>query len=138
MGSFCKVADFTLYLLICKFVTFVRHLPKYFKYGFTLNTLYIYVLLLCIYILLYYICMCVHIHIFTYIYEYNCICFLLSRMLNSSLSTLFQSNRLVLKVVSATFLLVCFVYLKGSTCETRKNVFYFTSKVLFVLEIIRF
>ena len=30
-----------------------------------------------------------------------------------------------LKVVSATFLLVCFLCLKESTRETRKNVFYF-------------
>ena len=43
-----------------------------------------------------------------------------------------------LKVVCATFLLVRFVYLKYSTCETRKNVFYFTLKALFVLEIIKF
>ena len=43
-----------------------------------------------------------------------------------------------LKVVSATFLLVCFLCLKERTCETRKNVFYFTSKALFVLEIIKF
>ena len=43
-----------------------------------------------------------------------------------------------LKVVSATFLLVCFLCLKDSTCETRKNVSYFTSKALFVLEIIKF
>ena len=43
-----------------------------------------------------------------------------------------------LKVVSATFLLVCFLCLKGSTSETRKNVFYFISKALFVFEIIRF
>ena len=43
-----------------------------------------------------------------------------------------------LKVVSATFLLVCFVCLKERTCETRNNVFYFTSKTLFVLEIIKF
>ena len=35
-------------------------------------------------------------------------------------------------------LLVCFVYLKESTCGTKKNVFYFTSKALFVLEIIKF
>ena len=42
------------------------------------------------------------------------------------------------KAVSATFLLVCFVCLKESTCETGKNVFYFTSKALFVLEIIKF
>ena len=40
-----------------------------------------------------------------------------------------------LKVVSATFLLVCFLCLKESNLETRKNVFYFISKVLFVLEI---
>ena len=44
----------------------------------------------------------------------------------------------ILKVMSATFLLVCFLRLKESTCETRKNVFYFTSKALFVLEIIKF
>ena len=43
-----------------------------------------------------------------------------------------------LKVVSVIFLLVCFVCLKESTCETRKNGFYFTSKALFVLEIIKF
>ena len=43
-----------------------------------------------------------------------------------------------LKVVSATFLLVSFLCLKESTCETRKKVFYFTSKALFVLEIIKF
>ena len=42
------------------------------------------------------------------------------------------------KVVSTTFLLVCFVCLKESTCETRKNVFYFASKAIFVLEIIKF
>ena len=41
-----------------------------------------------------------------------------------------------LKVVSATFLLVCFVCLTESTCETRKNAFYFTLKALLVLEII--
>ena len=41
-----------------------------------------------------------------------------------------------LKGVSATFLLVCFVCLKESTCETRKNAFYFTTKALLVLEII--
>ena len=43
-----------------------------------------------------------------------------------------------LKVVSATFLLVCFLHLKESTCEKRKNVFYCTLKALFVLEIITF
>ena len=43
-----------------------------------------------------------------------------------------------LKVVSTTFLLVWLVYLTGSTCELSKNVFYFTSKALFILEIIKF
>ena len=43
-----------------------------------------------------------------------------------------------LKVVSATFVLVCFLTLNESTCQTRKNVFYFTSKALFVLEKIKF
>ena len=33
---------------------------------------------------------------------------------------------------------VCFLSLKESTCETRKNVFYFTSRALFVLEKIKF
>ena len=36
-----------------------------------------------------------------------------------------------LKVVSATFLLACFLSLKESTCGTWKNVFYFTSKAFF-------
>ena len=49
-----------------------------------------------------------------------------------------KSLKQALKVLSAIFLLVCFVCLKKSTCETRKKVFYFTSKVLFVLEIIKF
>ena len=45
---------------------------------------------------------------------------------------------LSLKVVSAAFLLVCFVCLKESTCETRKNAFYFTSKAPLVPKIINF
>ena len=40
--------------------------------------------------------------------------------------------------MSATLLLVYFLRLKDSTSETRKNVFCFISKALFVLEIIRF
>ena len=44
----------------------------------------------------------------------------------------------ILKVVSTTFSLVCFLCLKESTCETRKNIFYFTSNALFVFEIIKF
>ena len=43
-----------------------------------------------------------------------------------------------LKVVSATFFLVCFVNLKESTCETRENAFYFILKALFAFEIIKF
>ena len=43
-----------------------------------------------------------------------------------------------LKVVSATFLLVCFLSLKENNCETRTNDFYFTSKAFFVLEKINF
>ena len=38
----------------------------------------------------------------------------------------------MLKAVSATFLLIFFLRLKESTCETRKNDFYFTSKALFL------
>ena len=45
---------------------------------------------------------------------------------------------LSLKVVSATFLLFCFLSLKESICETIKNVSYFISKALFVLEKIKF
>ena len=45
---------------------------------------------------------------------------------------------LLLKVVPVTFLLVCFLSPKESTSETWKNVSYFTSKALFVLEKIKF
>ena len=38
-----------------------------------------------------------------------------------------------LKVVSSTFLPACFVCLKETTCGTRKKVFYFTLKALFIL-----
>ena len=41
-----------------------------------------------------------------------------------------RQNVASLKVVSATFFLVCFVCLKESTHETRRNVFSFTSKGL--------
>ena len=53
---------------------------------------------------------------------------------DGSLKNIFDT----LQVVSATFLLVCFVCLKERTCGTRENVFYFTSKALFVREIIKF
>ena len=42
-----------------------------------------------------------------------------------------------LKVVSATFLVVCFLSLTESICETWKNVSYFTPKALFVPEKIK-
>ena len=47
-------------------------------------------------------------------------------------------KRASLKVAPTTFLLVCFLSLNESTCQNRKNVFYFTSEALFVLEKIRF
>ena len=45
---------------------------------------------------------------------------------------------IILKIVSATFLLVSFLSLKKSTCEIKKTVFYFTSRALFVIEKIKF
>ena len=48
-----------------------------------------------------------------------------------------EVNKIALKVVSATFLQVCFLCLKESTFETRKNTFYFTWKALFILKIIK-
>ena len=48
-----------------------------------------------------------------------------------------ESTGFSLKVVSTTFLLVCFVYLKESTCQTSKNT-YFTLKAPLVFEIIKF
>ena len=36
-----------------------------------------------------------------------------------------QSELFALKVVPATFLLVCFLSVKENTCETRKNIFHF-------------
>ena len=48
------------------------------------------------------------------------------------------SSNKKLKVVSTTFLLVCFLSLNKNTCQSRKNVFYFTSKALFVHEKIKF
>ena len=43
-----------------------------------------------------------------------------------------------IKVVSATLSPACFISLNECTFETRKNVFYFSSKALFILEIIKF
>ena len=56
----------------------------------------------------------------------------------AAMGTIFTPSYVNLKVVLATFLLVCFIFLKESSCETRKNVFYFTSKALFVFKIIKF
>ena len=49
-----------------------------------------------------------------------------------------EGAKTMLNVLSTTFVLVCFLSLNKSTCQTRKNVFYFTSKALFVLEKIKF
>ena len=49
-----------------------------------------------------------------------------------------QGGTASLKVLSATFVQVYFLSLNKSTCQTRKNVFYFTSKALFVREKIKF
>ena len=68
----------------------------------------------------------------------------LKEVINSGLAVADQALKIVerlsnpLKVVSATFLLVCFVCLQESTYKKWKNVFYFTSRALFVLEIIKF
>ena len=67
------------------------------------------------------------------------ICRTVGPSLSASLEPFAHCQNVVsLKVVSATFLLVCFVCLKEVTCETRRNGFYFTLKVLFILEIIKF
>ena len=42
-----------------------------------------------------------------------------------------------LKAAYPTILLVCFLSLKGSTCKTWKNTFYFTLKVLVIHEKIK-
>ena len=47
----------------------------------------------------------------------------------------FLASCILLQRGPTTFLLVCFVQLKESTCKTRKNVFYLTWKALLVLEI---
>ena len=52
-------------------------------------------------------------------------------------NTLSQFEFIALKIVCVTFLLVYFLSLNKSTCQTRKNVLYFTSKALFVLEKIK-
>ena len=52
-------------------------------------------------------------------------------------NVLLQQSGYYLNVIPVTFLLLYFLSLKESTCNTRKNVFYFTSKALFVLEKIK-
>ena len=44
-------------------------------------------------------------------------------------NVLLQQSAYCLKVVFTTILLLCFLSLKESICETKKNVFYFTAKV---------
>ena len=55
------------------------------------------------------------------------------RQLPSKISNRKKISNEDFKVVSATFLLLCFSSPKKSNCETWKNVFYFSSKALFVL-----
>ena len=50
------------------------------------------------------------------------------------LERLMKSTRIrcsTLKVLSATFLLVCFAYQKDTTCGRKKKVFFFISKAFF-------
>ena len=70
------------------------------------------------------------------------VCYNFQRIISSYLnfSKIFRKGVIInlLKVVSAIFVLVYFLSLNESTCQTRKNVFYFTSRALFVLEKIKF
>ena len=70
------------------------------------------------------------------------VCYNFQRIISSYLnfSKIFRKGVIInlLKVVSAMFVLVYFLSLNESTCQTRKNVFYFTSKALFVLEKVKF
>ena len=70
------------------------------------------------------------------------VCYNFQRIISNYLnfSKIFRKGVIInlLKVVSAIFVLVYFLSLNESTCQTRKNVFYFTSKALFVLEKIKF
>ena len=70
------------------------------------------------------------------------VCYNFQRIISSYLnfSKIFRKGVIInlLKVVSAMFVLVYFLSLNESTCQTRKNVFYFTSKAIFVLEKIKF
>ena len=56
----------------------------------------------------------------------------------TSCTVMYLGFTYMLKVAPATFLLVCFVCLRESTSETRKNASYFTLKAIHVLEIINF
>ena len=64
------------------------------------------------------------------------VCFKSSVYFSKDILLLYISliKKTLLNVASATFLLVCFISLK-ETCEITKNVFYFTLKALFILEI---
>ena len=58
-------------------------------------------------------------------------------LFNTKITAMSNNKYLKLKVVFATFLLVCFLSLKESTCDLEKC-FCFTSKALSVLEKIKF
>ena len=56
----------------------------------------------------------------------------------NQLENILVLQKLHLKVVSPTFLLVCFLSLNKSTCQLLKNAFCFISKAPFILEKIKF
>ena len=74
-----------------------------------------------------------------------CICKELSSILENVITQPIKWNRLRILWLVKSFkgcvhyiCAVCFLSLNESTCQTRKNVFYFTSKALFVLKKIKF
>ena len=64
--------------------------------------------------------------------------FLLAKCLKNTCGRGDQIDDLHFYLKTARFVLVYFSSLNESTCQTRTNVFYFTTKALFVLEKIKF
>ena len=82
----------------------------------------------------YHICKRVNISASTMLKATKCLCLTVRGSNPKSHMTLWSGD---LISCVPTLLLVCFFSLKESTCETRKNVFCFFSKVLFILEKIK-
>ena len=74
----------------------------------------------------------------TKLFLLNCFLQTLQTCTSACLCIFICSSNLHLKVVSATFSVVCFLSLNKCTCQNRENAFYFTSKALFVLKKIKF